>query len=449
MTPFEDLARAQAWVFDLQKYGIKFGLSSTLNLLARLGLPYEQGHYLHLAGTNGKGSVAAMLSAILTRAGYPAGLFTSPHLVRFEERYRLGDQDITATGLLDLINQVREAVDEAEPPTFFEFATAMAFLYFHQQGARPVILETGMGGRLDATNIVTPLVSVITNISLDHQYFLGETLGAIATEKAGIIKEQVPLVTHAHQRGVLALFRRRCQERHAPMYTGGVDFKTRGRFGGRFSYVGLRRDLKNLRVNLPGRHQYRNAALALAVVELLQDQGWPVPEPAVREGLAGARWRGRLERLGQDPRVVLDGAHNPAAARSLAAALKKERLQGQRYLVTGIMADKDGQAILDSLLPLAQTVIFTRPQYFRAAQPEDLARWAEPYHLEVLLEPEVSRAVRRAQALAGPHDQVVVTGSLYTVGEALEYFEQVEEASRESQAPGPPLPLHETAAKIR
>jgi dihydrofolate synthase/folylpolyglutamate synthase len=427
MTAFAELTRAQAWVFDLQKYGIKFGLSSTLNLLARLGIPYERGQYIHLAGTNGKGSVAAMLSAILTRAGYPVGLFTSPHLVRFEERYRLRDQDISSEGLLYLINQVRDAIDKAEPSTFFEFATAMAFLHFHEQGARPVILETGMGGRLDATNIVQPLVSVITNISLDHQEFLGETLSAIAWEKAGIIKEGVPLVTHAHQKRVLQLFRQRCRELAAPLYLGGVDFKTRARPGGHFSYQGLKLRLDELTVNLPGRHQLRNAAVALAVLELLQEQGFPVTEANIREGLAGIRWPGRLERLPQDPRFILDGAHNPAAARSLAQTLKQEHLQGRRLLVMGIMADKDGTAIMESLLPLAQTVIFTRPRYFRAAKTEDLARWAEPYPLEVLLEPEVAQAVQRAQLLAGPQDQVVVTGSLYTVGEAMEYFEKISE----------------------
>jgi dihydrofolate synthase/folylpolyglutamate synthase len=427
MTAFADLARAQAWVFDLQKYGIKFGLSSTLSLLARLGIPYEQGRYLHLAGTNGKGSVAAMLSAILTRAGYPVGLFTSPHLVRFEERFRLRDEDISAAGLLYLINRVREAIDEAEPPTFFEFAAAMAFLYFHEQGARPVILETGMGGRLDATNIVSPLVSAITNISMDHQYFLGETLSAIAGEKAGIIKPGAPLVTYARQKRVLDLFHRRCRELGAPMYVGGVDFKSRGISPGHFSYQGLKHNLERLTVNLSGRHQYKNAAVALAVIELLQGAGFPVPEAAIREGLAGVRWPGRLEKVPQDPRVILDGAHNPDAARTLARALKRDHLRGRRFLVMGIMADKDEEAILGTLLPLAQTVIFTRPDYFRAAKPEDLARRAQPYSLEVLLEPEVSRAGQRARALAGPQDQVVVTGSLYTVGEALEYFEKMGE----------------------
>ena len=163
MTAFADLAQATAWVFDLQKFGIKFGLSSTLSLLDRLGLDYRQGRYIHVAGTNGKGSVAAMLSAILSRAGYPVGMFTSPHLVNFRERFRLGDKEVSPDQLLALINAVRAAVDIAEPPTFFEFATAMAFLYFLQAGAAPIILETGMGGRLDATNIVQPVVSVITN----------------------------------------------------------------------------------------------------------------------------------------------------------------------------------------------------------------------------------------------------------------------------------------------
>jgi len=434
MAAFADLARAQAWVFDLQKYGIKFGLSSTLSLLARLDIPFNQGSYLHVAGTNGKGSVAAMLSAVLTRAGYPVGLFTSPHLVRFEERFRLRDHDISAEGLLHLINRVREAIDEAEPPTFFEFAAAMAFLYFHEEGARPVILETGMGGRLDATNIVTPLVSIITNISLDHQYFLGETLSAIAGEKAGIIKPGAPLVTYARQKRVLSLFKERCRELAAPIYVGGVDFKSRGILRGRFSYQGLRQNLENLSVPLAGRHQYKNAAVALAVIELLQEKGFPVPEQAIREGLSGVRWPGRLERMPQDPRVILDGAHNPDAAHSLARALKQERPPGRRFLVMGIMADKDEEAILGSLLPLAQTVIFTRPRYFRAAKTGDLARLAQPYSLEVLQEPEVAQAVIRARSLAGPEDQVVVTGSLYTVGEALEYFEQLGRGGREASA---------------
>jgi dihydrofolate synthase/folylpolyglutamate synthase len=422
MRAFADLAQATAWVFDLQKFGIKFGLSSTLSLLDRLGLSYQEGRYIHIAGTNGKGSVAAMLSAILTRAGYPVGLFTSPHLVSFQERYRLRDQEISADRLLALINQVRAAVDDAEPPTFFEFATAMAFHYFLQEGAGPIILETGMGGRLDATNIVQPLVAVITNISRDHQEHLGEGLLAIAGEKAGVIKPGAPLVTYARQKQVLNLLRRRCREVGAPFYQGGVDFKTRGRSGRSFDYFGLEHNYASLSLNLKGRHQYSNAAVALAVVELLNRHGFPVPETAVRHGLNAIRWPGRLEQLPQDPRILLDGAHNPAAALTLAQNLKHSRPNGRLILVMGVMADKDVDTILARLLPLAQTVIFTQPQYFRAATTRDLAKRAQPYNLEIIQVPQVSAAVRQAQSLAGPQDRIVITGSLYTVGEAKEYF---------------------------
>jgi dihydrofolate synthase/folylpolyglutamate synthase len=423
MTVFPDLPQATAWVFDLQKYGIKFGLSSTLDLLARLQVPYREGRYIHIAGTNGKGSVAAMLSAILNRAGYPVGMFTSPHLVDFTERYRLGDRDISPDRLLELINGVRPAVDEAEPPTFFEFATAMAFLYFFQEGADPIILETGMGGRLDATNIVDPRVSVITNISRDHQDFLGETLLAIAGEKAGIIKPGRPLVTMARQKVVLDLFRRRCRELNAPLYLGGADFQARGRRG-RFSYQGLDGQLSELYVNLPGRHQYANAAVGLAAVELLNRDDLTIPEAAIREGLKLTRWPGRLEQVAQDPRVLLDGAHNPAAALALAQALRRHHKNGRTILVMGIMADKDVDAVLARLLPLAQTVIFTQPRYFRAATPRDLAARARPYQVEVFMVPKVAEAVRCARSLAGPDDRIVVTGSLYTVGEAKEYFRE-------------------------
>jgi dihydrofolate synthase/folylpolyglutamate synthase len=425
MTAFPDLAQAIAWVFDLQKFGIKFGLSSTLDLLARLGLPYQEGRYLHIAGTNGKGSVAAMLSAVLSRAGYPVGMYTSPHLISMRERFRLRDREIEADGLLYLINRVRAVVDAAEPPTFFEFVTAMAILYFLEEKADPIILETGMGGRLDATNIVQPQVAVITNISRDHQDYLGRGLLAIAGEKAGIIKAGAPLVTYATQPSVLDLFRERCRELGTPLYQGGVDFKAQGRGGGQLNYQGLEKDLHGLSLSLTGRHQYRNAALALAVLELLAGRGFAIGEAALREGLQQTRWPGRLEQLSQDRRILLDGAHNPAAARTLAQALKRSRSDGRLLLVMGIMADKEVDTILARLLPLAQTVIFTQPRYFRAASPEDLARRAAPYNLEIIQVPRVPEAIQRAQSLAGPDDRIVITGSLFTVGEAKEYFQSL------------------------
>jgi dihydrofolate synthase/folylpolyglutamate synthase len=209
------------------------------------------------------------------------------------------------------------------------------------------------------------------------------------------------------------------------MYVRGRDFQARGGAGGRFAYRGLSQEFHNLTLNLVGRHQYGNSALALAAVELLNRAGLAVPETAIREGLNQTRWPGRLEVVPQDPRVLLDGAHNPAAARILAETLKQTRGNGRLILVLGIMADKDVDTVLARLLPLAQTVVFTRPQYFRAADVEDLAARARPFNLEIIKVPQVSGAIRRAQDLAGPRDRIVVSGSLYTVGEAKEYFEGI------------------------
>ncbi|MDD3579530.1 MAG: bifunctional folylpolyglutamate synthase/dihydrofolate synthase [Desulfobacca sp.] len=422
MQNFSSLPEATAWAFDLQKFGIKFGLSSTQRLLAGLGNPHLGPRYLHIAGTNGKGSVAAMLSAIFTQAGYPVGLYTSPHLIDFAERFRLRDQEIAPARLLELINRVRQVVDAQELPTFFEFVTAMALLYFSESQADPVILETGMGGRLDATNIVNPILTVITNIALEHQEHLGTGLKSIAWEKAGCINPGVPLFTYARQKRVLALFKARAADLGAPIYQGGVDFQVRGQGQGRFRYQGWSTHLDHLVMNLRGRHQYRNAAIALAVIELLRNQGWKIPEAAIRVGLQRTYWPGRLEVISERPQVILDGAHNPAAAASLAQVIRSGLKFRRLLLVLGVMADKDIGLILKHLLPLAQVAIFTRPRYPRAATPEELARQADGFALEKHIVPELGAAIDQARNLAGPDDLVLITGSLFTVGEAKEYL---------------------------
>jgi len=422
LPPLPTLAEALAWVYDLQKFGIKFGLSSTERLLAGLGNPHQGRRGIHIAGTNGKGSVAAMLSAILTRAGYPVGFYSSPHLVKFNERFRWRDADIDDAEVLTLINRVRAVVDEAELPTFFEFVTAMAFDYFARVGADPVILETGMGGRLDATNIVSPLVTVITNISRDHEDYLGRGIITIAGEKAGIIKAGVSLVTYATQKGVLGLFRRTCAELGAPILVGGEDFRTSGYGEGRFGYRGLKGRREGLRMNLLGRHQYRNAAVALAVVELLQQAGMDIPEAAIRQGLQEVRWPGRLELVDHHPRIILDGAHNPAAATVLAETLKHTLTYRRLILVLGIMADKEIEGILTKLLPLADVAVFSRPEYSRAATPEELAQRAAGFAGEVMVIPDLPTAIETARARAGEDDLIVITGSLFTVGEARDYL---------------------------
>lgn len=415
---FQTLSEALAWVYNLQKFGIKFGLSSTARLAASLGQPQSHGKFVHIAGTNGKGSVAAMLSAILTQAGYRVGLYSSPHLVRFNERFRFQEQDISDAEVLALINKVKRVVNPRELPTFFEFVTAMAFLYYRQQQADLVILETGMGGRLDATNIVQPLLTIITNIAMDHREFLGHNLEMIAAEKAGIIKPGVPLITYVQQERALTPILAAVSALKAPLYRGGRDFRAIRNGVDAFIYQGLRETLKDLRTNLLGRHQYRNAALALAAVELLRERGYAISEEAVRQGLTRVRWPGRLEQVLDRPRCLLDGAHNPAAATALAQVLRHELTYRRLILVLGVMADKDIAGILKRLVPLAQVVIFSRPSYERAAPPEQLAAAAGSLPPEHYVIPDLGAALELAQRLAGPDDLIVVTGSLFTVGEA-------------------------------
>ncbi|MGQ9921220.1 MAG: bifunctional folylpolyglutamate synthase/dihydrofolate synthase [Desulfobacca sp.] len=430
---FPTLAAALAWVYDLQKFGIKFGLSSTARLMARLGNPQERCRFIHVAGTNGKGSVAAMLSRILTLAGYPVGLYSSPHLVHFHERFRLRDEDIDDAAVLALINQVKAVVDPDELPTYFEFVTAMALLYYAQQQADPVILETGMGGRLDATNIVRPLLTLITNIALDHREYLGNSLAAIAAEKAGIVKPGVPVVTGVRQATALVPIQAAATALHSPLYLMKRDFRVRSTGRGQFRYEGLGANLSGLRTNLLGRHQYRNAALALAAVELLWQQGLEIPEMVIRQGLAQVRWPGRLELLATAPRLILDGAHNPAAATTLAQALRHDLTYRRLILVLGIMADKDIRGILRRLLPLADVVIFSRPRYERAATPEHLQSQADSLPPQTLVSNDLAAAIEKARTLAQADDLIVVTGSLFTIGEAREYLTSGRHAAGGSQ----------------
>jgi dihydrofolate synthase/folylpolyglutamate synthase len=419
---FRTLAQALDWVYDLQKFGIKFGLSSTARLMAELGYPQRHCRFLHIAGTNGKGSVAAMLSSILTLAGYNVGFYSSPHLISFHERFRLQDQDIDDGEVLSLVNQVKRVVHADELPTFFEFVTAMALLYFAGKRADPVILETGMGGRLDATNIVVPLLSIITNIAMDHREFLGNSIRAVAAEKAGIIKTGVPVITYVRQPSALLPIQAAATALKSPIFNGGKDFRTRGQRQGRFQYQGLQKNMTGLRTNLVGRHQYRNAAVALAAIELLQERGFKIPEEAVRQGMEQVKWPGRLEVISAQPLLVLDGAHNPAAAATLAQALKRDLSYRRLILVLGIMADKDIDGILHRLLPLADAVIFSRPRYERAASPESLQRLAKDLSQENYVITDLATAIAKARELAGLEDLIVITGSLFTIGEAREYL---------------------------
>ncbi len=409
------------YLYDLQKYGIKFGLSSTINLLERLGNPHKVLKAIHIAGTNGKGSTAAMLSAILVRAGYQVGLYTSPHLVRFNERYRVNEKDIGDEEILEVFNRVRRVVDEREPPTFFELTTAMALSLFAERQVDWTILEVGMGGRLDATNVIQPQVTIINNVSMDHQEFLGSTLTRIAREKAGIIKNKVPVITAIKQPAVLAIIKTRCLESSAPCYRVGKQIRVRVLGEKRFAYRGLGWRFENLHSPLAGRHQVLNAATALGGLEVLERQGHLRLKAAhIGEGLSKTRWSGRLEWLSRQPAVLIDGAHNYAGVTALRQALREEYGYRRLIVVLGIMADKDLRGMLLELAPLADHIILTRPRYERAAEPESLLEVAGDFVRRTELIRPAEAALERALDLAGPEDLVLVTGSLYFIGEVKE-----------------------------
>lgn len=414
-----------SYLYDLQKYGIKFGLSSTSSLLERMGNPQEGLRTIHVAGTNGKGSTAAMLSAILVQAGLNVGLYTSPHLVRFNERFRLNEQDIGDEEIMDVFKEIRAVVDEREPPTFFEMTTAMALRFFAKKRVDWAILEVGMGGRLDATNVVQPQLTIINNVSFDHQEFLGSTLARIAREKAGIIKERIPLVTAVQQPVALAVIKTRCSALNAPCYRIGREIKIRTLGQQRFSYSGLGWRLENLHLPLAGRHQAVNAATALGGLEVLERRGYHnLDKDQIREGLVKTRWPGRLELLGMKPPVLLDGAHNYAGIMALRQALQEQYTYRKLIVVLGIMADKDLRGMLLRLAPLAERIILTRPTYERAAEPESLQAVAGEFTERTELIRPVGEALDRAMGLATSEDLVLVTGSLYFIGEVKEIHEE-------------------------
>jgi dihydrofolate synthase/folylpolyglutamate synthase len=379
-----------------------------------------------LAGTNGKGSVAAMVEASLREAGYETGMYVSPHLVRFTERFKVGGREIEKEDVLRISQKVWQVVDEREPPTFFEFVTAMAFVWFAEKKADPVILETGMGGRLDATNICSPLISVITTLGLEHQEYLGPTLTHIAREKAGIIKPGVPCVHGVLQKNAKKVIEDTAESLGSPVVARGRDISFRRFSNGSFNLKGRKWDLKNLTTSLVGRHQPLNACLALGVLEELSSRGYEIREEDIRRGLAGVRWPGRLDKVRHrkgEPAIWLDGAHNVPAAKALVESLGEVREGCSRLvMVLGVMADKDLEHILGLLTPAADQVVFSRPQYKRAADPRVLAE-AAPRGLSYETEPELKKAIKRAADLAGPDGAVLITGSLFTVGEAMAVLE--------------------------
>ncbi len=420
---------AVGYLYSLHRFGIKLGLSNIRNLLRASGNPQERAPVIHIAGTNGKGSVAAFIQSILRRQGYKAGLFTSPHLQEFRERIRINDEYISQEDMVRHYMRIRRTLErnagDFDPParvTFFEFATAMACSYFAEQGVDFAIMEVGLGGRLDATNVVHPLLTVITNIQYDHTHYLGRTLGEIAREKCGIIKEGVPVVTSPQISAARETIAEVAARSGSPLTWGEKDYRwKRTEFsleGQTFDYRERDKKLEGLRIRLLGGHQAGNAALAVASCLRLEEAGYSITEEALREGLENTSWPGRLEVVSREPCVILDGAHNPAAARVLVDAMKEMFPRANPVLVFGAMADKDYSNMLAELVPMARRVILTRPDMARSADTRTLRESASLHGIDVRTAGTVARAMDMAMEGVHREDVVLVTGSLFLVGEA-------------------------------
>src|SRR2546425_5153911 len=448
---------ARAYLDSFEGLGIRPGLDRIEALWPRLGDPQTTFPAVLIAGTNGKGSVAAFLASILRQAGHSAGMYTSPHLVRFEERIVVGDRPIAEDDLAALTGELRDVIEAGtrlneDPPTYFEATTALAFLYFSRCRVPIAVLEVGMGGRFDATNVVRPLACAITPVSLDHTRWLGKTLGEIAGQKAGILKPGVPAVVSRQEPAALEALRAEAARAGAPLtLTTGCKVEPGGQEAasprgqpGRFPdppvfslVTPAGRRYPDLTLSLRGIHQVENAVVAVLLAEQLAAGGTPgIDRPTIPAGPPTSVWPRRLEIVPDRPDLLLDGAHNPAGCATLAEYLTQHQPGRRMVLVFAAMKDKPADEMLDLLCPLVRRVIVTRIPVPRGEAPEALRRLAVARHPDVAHSESIADALVLARSAAGPDGLVVVSGSLYLVGEVRKTLLAVKPS-----APAAPAPL--------
>ncbi|WRS27657.1 folylpolyglutamate synthase/dihydrofolate synthase family protein [Oscillospiraceae bacterium MB08-C2-2] len=399
------------------------GLSRITQLLERMGNPHKKLKFVHIAGTNGKGSVSAMLESVLREAGYKTGLFTSPFIHHFGERMQVEGIPISHEQVEELASWMTGlAQDMEDPPTEFEVITAMAMAYFQRSGCDIVVLEVGMGGRLDATNVIDrPEAAVITTIGLDHTTELGDTLEKIAGEKAGIIKAGCPVVLYPQQAEVEAVFQAVCRERSAALHKVSATEILPANFdlnGQTFDY-GSQHGLK---ISLLGQHQLKNAATVAETVSVLAAGGWKIPETALYGGLEKARWPGRFDVLRRSPVVVVDGGHNPQGAQTVAENCRLYFPGKKLLFVVGVLADKDSYGIFSPIFPLADKIFTVSPNIPRALPADQLRDRLSQYHPHVTACGSIREGLEAALREAQEDDVICALGSLYMVGDIRRYF---------------------------
>ena len=415
ISTYEEACR---YLDDLQMHKIKLGLEAMRSTLAALGSPELKCPAVHVAGTNGKGSVCSMLRSMMSAAGYKTGLYTSPHLSSVRERFRIDERYISEEDFCRLMESIRQSLGGRQI-TYFECTTALAFLWFAENGCDLVILETGLGGRLDATNVVVPLLSVITTISLDHEQYLGNSVEEVAFEKAGIIKPHVPVISGVDDPQAQRIIVRACSERQAPLTEKNRDFwlVRDPEEPWVWKSTADRVILNLMDVDQPNHWQVDNTSISVAAAVQLRTSGFTVSAAIIDTALAGSTWPGRMELIETPLRFLLDGAHNQAGVDSLLKSLKRYRY-GKLYVIWASMADKSFATMLNDVARVADVLVLTRPDSDRAAHPEDLYdQLQKSAQREVQICGTVESAAKFAKEQASVDDLILVAGSLYLIGE--------------------------------
>lgn len=419
---------AMEYIQRTQNLGIKLGLRRMSILLKHLGDPHKKLKYIHVAGTNGKGSTVAFISSILVEAGYKVGIYTSPSIQRFSERIRVNSAEIPEADIARITGIIKEKVElmldkGISNPTEFEIVTAMAFQYFAEQCCDIVVLEVGLGGRLDSTNIIESVeAAVITTINYDHMDVLGNTLLEIAFEKAGIIKKNCDVVLYPQGLAVERLFEQVCHRQRARLHK--VELSSFSPVGfdkvrQEFNYEGY----KSLEISLLGNYQIRNAAVAIKTIDILKEKDYQVNEEALRKGLAKAKWPGRFEIVNISPLFLIDGAHNTEGVITLVDNLRRYFPEKKITFITGILADKDYKSMMEAVIPMAKRFITVTPKNSRALSAQELAKFLKSHCVNVLVGEKTENAIRKSLDLCLNDEMICAFGSFYFIGDIREYFE--------------------------
>jgi len=417
--------QAMDWLNGFQRFGIKLGLERIKILCERLGNPQKNYRVVHVGGTNGKGSVCRCLGSILTAAGYKTGVYLSPHLQRFTERFLINDEEISEEEIVDLVKKIKpiilEMQKQKETPTYFEIVTAMCFQHFKNEKVDFAVIEVGLGGRFDATNIVKPEVCVITNVSLEHQDRLGKTIGDIAFEKAGIIKNNIPVVTGAADTGLDVIKKIALEKKSEVITITDDDYKrTTGNLNGQIFLIHGKIKDYNVKTKMIGEFQGFNIGLAVMAVEQLQMNGLFLTDENIYDGVLNTSIPGRMEITSQDPFVLLDGAHNIEGIRVLVDAIKKDFICDRLILVLGSLSDKNIREMVEIIAPISDVIIVTRSSNPRACNSKKLKKIVLEVvpDKEVIIRDKILDAVNYAKSISKNEDLICVTGSLFTVAEA-------------------------------